>query len=216
VKIRSADPPRAPSTSEYDTVLSRPPSAADLRDLDLARELFTVASRRYLGSPWPWLGWALILPATALVTPAVASAFDDVGTVLLWSSAILLGGVVEALSLRHGERGGQLGGSGLATWAFRVQANLSLAAVVLSAALIFAGAVALLPGLWLLCLGHSLYTLGGLAFAPMRQAGLIYQLGGVAALLPGVEPLLLFAAATFVANLYLAVGVARRRSLEAP
>ena len=64
-------------------------------------------------------------------------------------------------------------------------------------------------GLWLLLLGHSFFALGGLAFAPMRFAGIVYQLGGVAALVPGVRSLTAFAIATAIGNLWIGLGVWR-------
>jgi hypothetical protein len=90
-----------------------------------------------------------------------------------------------------------------------LQGNLSLVAVALSIALVAAEEARLLPGLWLLLLGHSLFTLGGLAFPPQRTAGVVYQVGGAAALLPGLPELLLFAAATALGNLWIAIGVVR-------
>jgi hypothetical protein len=131
----------------------------------------------------------------------------------LWSAAILAGGAVEALFLwRQRRRGG--GGSPLGSWAMTLQGNLSLVAVALSAALLAGGMARLLPGLWLLLLGHSLFALGGLAFPPQRTAGLIYQAGGVAALLPGAPALALFAAATALGNLWIGIGVLRRTAAE--
>ena len=96
-----------------------------------------------------------------------------------------------------------------------VQGNLSLVAVALSAACLAFGQPRLLPGLWLLLLGHSLFAFGGLAFAPQRAAGVIYQLGGIAALVgalvPGLPELAPFAAATFLGNAWIALGVHRAR-----
>jgi hypothetical protein len=56
--------------------------------------------------------------------------------------------------------------------------------------------------------------LGGLAFPPFRACGLIYQLGGVIALWPGGNPLLAFAAATAVGNLWMGIGVWRENRRE--
>ncbi len=93
----------------------------------------------------------------------------------------------------------------LASWAFGVQGNLSLVCIALSFLLLWVGQAWALPGLWLLLLGHSLVTLGGLAFPPMRHAGLVYQIGGVAALWPGGEPMLVLAVTTGAANVWMAL-----------
>ena len=92
-----------------------------------------------------------------------------------------------------------------------VQGNLSMVAVCLSLFLVWLSAAWALPSLWLLVLGHSFVSLGGLSFAGLRQAGLLYQLGGVVALWPGGEPLLVLAVTTFVANLWMARAVRRRQ-----
>lgn len=192
-------------TSEYDPVLAPRHGPPD-EDLARVREAFAAAGRPYLSSPWPWLLWSLLLPAAALATPAVAARFAASGVLFLWSGAILVGGAVEAgVFLRRGERGA----SGLGSWVLRVQGNLSLLAVVLSLALLWHGLPGLLPGLWLLLLGHSLYSAGSLAFAPLGTSGLLYQAGGVAALVPGTEPLLCFALATWAGNLQVAVRLFR-------
>ena len=107
---------------------------------------------------------------------------------------ILLGGAVEILAIRRVRRADRR--STLAAWVLRLQGNLSFVALVLSALLIWQDLAWALPGLWLLLLGHSFYMLGGLAFEPFRTCGLIYQLGGLAALWPGGSPLGVFAAAT--------------------
>jgi hypothetical protein len=91
-----------------------------------------------------------------------------------------------------------------------LQGNLSLIGVAFSAALLAAGRPQLLPGLWLLLLGHSLFALGGLAFPPQRRAGIAYQLGGALALLPGAPALAIFAVAAAVGNLIVAFGLLRR------
>jgi len=52
--------------------------------------------------------------------------------------------------------------------------------------------------------------LGGFAFEPFRVCGLVYQVGGAAALWPGCSPLAVFAAATFLGNLWIAIGVWRQ------
>ena len=199
--------------SEYDPVFGGGGRESEPGSNDLAtvRELFAAASRPYLSSPWPWLSWALILPAAALVTDRVASAAGAPGVLGLWSGAILLGGAAEMLFVfRSRRRVGR--GSPLSSWAMTLQGNLSLVAVALSIALVVAERAELLPGLWLLVLGHSLFTLGGLAFRPQRTAGIVYQLGGAAALVPGVPALAVFAAATALGNLWIAVGIIRRDS----
>ncbi len=99
----------------------------------------------------------------------------------------------------------------LASWAFGVQGNLSLVAIALSFFLLWIDQTWALPGLWLLLLGHSLVTIGGLAFLPMRQAGLLYQIGGVAALWPRGEPLIVLAVTTCAANLWMAVSIRKAR-----
>jgi hypothetical protein len=171
------------------------------------RELFGAASRPYLSSPMPWLAWATLLPAAALLTERAARAGGYAGVLALWSGAILLGGGLEIGFLYRNRR--RLGASTLGSWAMTLQGNLSLVAVALSIALVAAEEARLLPGLWLLLLGHSLFTLGGLAFPPQRTAGVVYQVGGAAALLPGLPELLLFAAATALGNLWIAIGVVR-------
>ena len=98
----------------------------------------------------------------------------------------------------------------LASWAFGIQGNLSLVSIALSFFLLWIDQAWALPGLWLLLLGHSFVTLGGLAFRPLRQAGLLYQIGGVAALWPRGAPLLVLAVTTCAANLWMALAVSRR------
>ena len=192
---------------EYDPLLRAGAGAEE--DLERARDLFAAASRPFLSAPWTWLAWSLVLPATALATGPVLSRFGAAGVLALWSAAILAGGAVELAGMRRGSRRHQR--TALAGWALSVQGNLSLVAVALSAALLFGGQARLLPGLWLLLLGHSFFLLGSLAFPPFRPYGLIYQLGGLVALWPfGIEPLLVFAAATLVGNLWMAYAVWRQ------
>ena len=45
----------------------------------------------------------------------------------------------------------------------------------------------------------------------MRFAGVVYQLGGAAALVPGVRPLFAFAIATALGNLWIGLGVWRAK-----
>jgi len=196
--------------SEYDPVFaSRRRDAPPDTDLETVRGLFASASRAYLSSAIPWLGWALVLPAGALATPRALGAGGYPAVLGLWSGTILLGGAVEALFLLRGRRA--RGRSGLGGWAMTLQGNLSLVAVALSGAVLLAGAPQLLPGLWLVLLGHSLFALGSLAFRPQRDAGILYQVGGVAALVPGLPGLQIFALTAFLGNLWIAIGVARRR-----
>jgi len=126
---------------------------------------------------------------------------------------ILLGGAVEFLNIRRGQSSTR---STLAAWVLRLQGNLSFVALLLSAVLIWQDLAWVLPGLWLLLLGHSFYMLGGFAFEPFRAAGLVYQLGGLLALWPTLlgnnSPLLVFAAATFLGNLWIGIGVWRRET----
>lgn len=201
--------------SEYDPVFGERRSAApspvaeSRDDLSTVRALFASASRPYLSSSIPWLAWAVVFPVTAFATEEAARRGGAPFVLALWSVAILVGGAVEALFLYRNRRR-QGGGSPLGSWAMTLQGNLSLVAVALSIALVVGNRAALLPGLWLLLLGHSLFALGGLAFRPQRTAGIVYQLGGVVALVPGVPSLVVFAVATALGNLWIAIGVARR------
>jgi hypothetical protein len=121
---------------------------------------------------------------------------------------ILLGGAVEIVAIRRA--GGGLGGSTpLASWVLRLQGNLSLVAVALTALLVWQDAAWAIPGVWLLLLGHSFYMLGGFAFEPFRTCGILYQLGGLASLWPGGAPLIAFAATTAIGNLWVGLGVWR-------
>lgn len=200
--------------SEYDPLFDAHAGAGGEGRGDLAavRTAFARASRPYLSSPWSWLGWAVALPAAALGTPAALATRGPAGVVGLWCLAILVAGALEGALLLGARR--RLGGSPLGSWAMTIQGNLSLVGAALSLALVFAGAARLLPALWLLLLGHSLFVLGGLALPAMRTGGIVYQLGGVAALLPGVPPLAAFAAAAALGNLWIAAGVARQRAAE--
>lgn len=123
-----------------------------------------------------------------------------------WSAAILLGGAVELTGIR---RSGRATAGPLASWVLRIQGNLSLVALALSVLLVWQDLAWALPGLWLLLLGHSFYLLGGLAFDPMRVCGIVYQLGGLAALWPDGAPLLTFAVATAAGNLWVGIGIWR-------
>ncbi len=176
-------------------------------DLDEVRDRFEAAARPYLSSPATWLGWGLVLPVAALLQPGVQASRGLAGSVMLWSLAILAGGAVEAVGFLRRRTPAH---GGVAAWALRTQGNLSLVAVVLSGVLLAADQARLLPGLWLLLLGHSLFGLGGLASPPLRRLGLAYQIGGLIALLPGIDPLLAFALTTGPANLGMAWAVWRR------
>ena len=189
---------------EYDPVV--PPAPAGEDDLERARDLFAAASRPFLVSPWPWLGWALLLPAAALATRPLLAAFGPAGVLALWSAAILAGGAVELVGIRRGRR--RHGRTPLGGWALSIQGNLSVVALVLSAALLWEGEGLLLPGLWLLVLGHSFYLMGSLAFPAFRAYGLLYQLGGFVALWPvGIDPFAVFAVVTAAGNLWMAWSV---------
>jgi len=197
--------------SEYDPWF---PDGAEVEDdLEPIRDRFRAASGPYLRSPWSWLAWAVVLPVAAMETPAAARLGGPAAVLVTWSVAILLGGAVEiAAILRMGGRaGGRAERTPLAAFVLRIQGNLSLAALVLSVLLVWQDLPWALPGLWLLLLGHSFYLLGGLAFAPMRTCGLIFQLGGLAAFWPGWSPLAVFALATAAGNLWMAFRVWRSR-----
>lgn len=184
-------------------------------DLDLVREAFARAARPYLYSPWPWVTWALVLAAAAFTSPLTLRLFGVPGVLMLWSLAILAGGAAELVAIRRRRR--EQPGSTLARWVFRAQGNLSLVAAALSAALLVRSPTlaTVLPGLWLLLLGHSFFAQGGLAFPPLRQAGWMYQLGGVASLAlawaPGRGALAAFASTVTVANLWVAWALIRQR-----
>jgi hypothetical protein len=192
-------------SSEYDPLFS--PRAPGVDDLAAVRAQFSAAGGPYLRFPWSWLAWALLLPAAALLTPRLLAARGAAGVLFGWSAAILLGGAVEIIAIRRAARG--VAGSSLASWTLRLQGNMSLVALALSAALVWSDAAWMLPGVWLLLLGHSFYALGGLSFAPFRLYGLLYEAGGLAALWPGGSPLWAFAVTTAVGNLWMAFAVWR-------
>lgn len=199
--------------SEYDPVFAGSEGRDDGESdpgLDAVRRRFEAAARPFLSSSTVWIAWALVLPGAALATERAHERFGPSGTLLLWSTAILAGGLVELGAIRRRRAPGSR--SPLAAWALRIQGNLSLVGVGLSAALLWAGRPALLPGLWLLLLGHSFFTLGGLAFRPMRTAGILFQVGGFAALWPALPGLAVFAAASAAGCLWMARGVARGQS----
>jgi hypothetical protein len=218
-------------SSEYEPLFAEQRDAT-AADLITVQELFKAASGPYLRSFWSWLAWALVFPAAALATPFALARFGPAGTLLTWSVAILLGGGIELAAIRGAGRRDAAAGVGaaeaaageavrelrrpaapgrspLASWALRTQGNLSLVGVALSLLLLWQDQAWALPGLWLLLLGHSFYVLGGIAFSPFRAYGLLYQVGGVAALWPGGAPLPVFALTTAAANLWMSYAVWR-------
>lgn len=195
--------------SEYDPVFGRQAGAAETGDLESVQETFERAAGPYLSSPLPWLVWGIALPGAAMATRRVFAASGARGVLLLWSLTILAAGTVEAAVYARRRRRQQTR-STLARWALRSQGNLSLVAVILSVALLAAGEGRLLPSVWLMLLGHSLYGLGGLASRPLKRCGLIYQAGGLAALFAIANSDLVFALTTFVGNLSVAFQLWRR------
>ena len=198
--------------SEYDPLTKTldDPLAED--GLEVVRDHFEEASRPFLSQPWSWLAWGLILPSAALATPEVLRPAGGLGVLVLWSVAVLIGGAIEASQILRGRRRGRAEASSLAAWVLRAQGNLSLVAVLISLALLLQDLPWLLPGLWLLLLGHSLFSLGGLASGALRTAGLIYQAGGILAIWPHGEGLTIFAVATLLGNLWVAGSIWRARS----
>jgi len=199
-----------PDSSEYEPAFGATPvddAAAD--DLARVRQAFELASQPYLSTPVSWFAWAVLLPLAALTSARAAAIAGPRGLVLLWSLTILVGGLIEGRAMLAARRQGRR--SPLGGWAMALQGNLSAVGAALSAALVALDAARLLPGLWLLLLGHSFFALGGLALPAMRRAGLLYQLGGVAALLPGLPTAAIFAASTALGNLWIGLAVAARR-----
>lgn len=198
--------------SEYDPLRKTldDPLAED--GLELVRDHFEEASRPYLSQPWSWFAWALILPSAALATPAVLRVTGGLGVLVLWSVAVLIGGVIEAMQIVRGRRESRAESSSLAAWVLRAQGNLSLVAVFISLALLLQDLPGLLPGVWLLLLGHSLFSFGGLAAGALRTTGLVYQAGGILAIWPHGWGLTIFAVATFVGNLWVGWSIWRARS----
>lgn len=198
--------------SEYDPIRQTVDDPLAEDGLERVRELFEEASRPYLSQPWSWLCWSLILPLAALATPRVLSATGGLGVLLMWSGAVLVGGTIEAIFILRARRRAGAVFSSVANWVLRAQGNLSLVAVFVSVALILQGLSWLLPGIWLLLLGHSFFGVGGLASPGLRTSGLVYQVGGVLALWPHGQSLVVFAAATFLGNLWLAWSIGREGS----
>ena len=194
--------------TEYDPLFASSRTGAD--DLEPVRERFRAASRPFLRSPISWFAWSALLPGAALATPLALRLAGPSGVLFTWSGTILLGGAIEFLGI-SGRSVRSIPTGTLAAWVLRLQGNLSLIALALSVLLVWQDLAWTLPGLWLLLLGHSFYMLGGLAFEPMRVCGLIYQIGGVAALWPDGYPLELFALATAAGNLWMGLGVWREQ-----
>lgn len=178
-------------------------------DLERVQKEFSQAGKRYLSSPWSWLVWAIVLPSAALATRSLVGRVPPPAILILWSVAILVGGAVEGLLIFR--RTSEQAGSGLTRWVFRAQGNISLVAVALSIILVWQGLAWILPGLWLLLLGHSFFLMGGLAFGPLRISGIVYQTGGLLALWPGGETLIVFSIATAAANLWMGWAVWQHR-----
>ena len=200
--------------SEYDPLVPRADLSDAESDLELVQPRFEAATAAFLTSPWTWVGWAILLPSAALATTEVGRVAGARGVVTLWSLAILAGGVVEGLF--YWLRARRARRTPLAGWLLRVQGNLSLVAILLTGVLLQLGRPLLLPGLWLLILGHSFYAHGGLAFRRLKIAGWIYQLGGLTALLPGIDSLRVFAATAALGNLWVAWAVWKRRRSPGP
>ncbi len=74
--------------SEYRPLFGTEPSPESVAAFARVRREFQAAGSRYLVSPLPWLGWAAILPALALSTPAIAHRFGPRGVLLLWSLGV--------------------------------------------------------------------------------------------------------------------------------
>lgn len=194
--------------SEYDPIVPLGELSSEPSDLERVRRLFERSADRFVRSPWSWVLWAAVFAGAALATRAVHAAGGSWLVVVLWSTAILVGGAVEAILYSRAGRG--LKPSQLARWVLRSQANLSLVGMALSVYLVWRGDPLALPGVWLLVVGHSFWAHGGLGFSAFRGAGLLYQIGGVAALTPWVDPLVALAVAVAAGNLWLAAAVWRR------
>lgn len=189
--------------SEYDPLIPRgEDSMSD--DLESVQQRFAIARRPYLRSPIPWLVWAIVLPGAALVTGPVVERYGSSGVLMLWSIAVLIGGVVEGSIILRSRRTAT---TPLAAWVLRLQGNQSLIGLALSIFLIWQDLPQALPAVWLLLVGHSFFLLGGLAFPAMRQAGVIYEVGGLLALIPGPASMIVFAAATALGNLRVALAL---------
>jgi hypothetical protein len=195
--------------SEYDPLRPRQPLSGEASDLDKVQALFAGAASGYVSSPWPWVCWAIVLPAAAMMTTEVATVVGPLAVLLLWSIAILVAGAVEAFSMRRARN--TAGRSDITGWVFKGQGNLSLIAIVLTGALAWQRLYDFLPAVWLLLIGHSFFAVGGLASNALKRGGLLYQIGGVVSLLPWFESLDVFAAATALANGTIAASLFLRR-----
>ena len=198
--------------SEYDPLIPRgEDSFSD--DLEQVQQRFAEARRPYLNSPIPWLVWAIVLPGAALATSFVGARYAAPGVLMLWSLAVLIGGVVEGSIIMRRRHSGT---TPLAAWVLRLQGNQSLIGLALSVFLIWQDLPQAIPAIWLLLIGHSFFLLGGLAFPAMRQAGVIYELGGLLALWPGPASLIVFAVATALGNLRVAAALMREADRNGP
>ena len=99
--------------------------------------------------------------------------------------------------------------SEISGWVFKAQGNISLIAIALTVVVMVNEAYRYLPGVWLLLIGHSFFAMGGLASPALRRSGLLYQAGGLIALLPWLDSLIVFAVTTAAANLAVAVAMVR-------
>ena len=196
-------------TSEYDPIRPRQPLAGGASDLDTVQALFSRAAAGYLHSPWPWLSWAIVLPFAALMTADVAAGGGPIAVLLLWSATILLAGAVEAVTMWRSRKA--LVPSDITRWVLKGQGNLSLIAIAITAAMAWHRMYDFLPAVWLLLIGHSFFSIGGLSSNALKRGGVLYQVGGVISLLPWFGSLSVFAATTALANLTIAVSLWLRR-----
>lgn len=203
-----ADVTEASRSSEYDPIPPRPLLSAEPSDLERARVLFERSASGYLRSPWPWWVWSLLLPAAALLTRRVYPVAGPLATLVLWSVVILIGGAVEAILIFGG--GERVARTPLAGWVLKTQGNLSLVAVALSGLLLWRELPEYLPAVWLLLVGHSFHGIGTLSLRPLRDAGVMLQLGGIAAMLPAADGLVVLAVSFFASCLWIGLGIHRR------
>ena len=200
--------------SEYDPIPPRSVLSTEPSDLDRVQARFEKASTGYLRSPWSWWSWSLILPIAALIGREVYAVAGARAVLFVWSFFILCGGLVEGVILLSGNS--KEARTPLAGWVLRTQGNLSLVAAALSVLLIWQDLAEFVPALWLLLVGHSFYVIGKLSFPPLRTAGLLFQAGGAAALVPMVDSLAAFALCAFAGCFWIGVGVFRRRRVGSP
>jgi hypothetical protein len=195
-------------SSEYSPIPPRAPLSSDPTDLERVEELFEKAAAAYLRTPWSWWSWSILLPVAALLTRWAHAEAGPAGTLLLWSVVILLGGFVEAALILGGRR--RYLQTQIGSWVLRSQGNLSLVAVALSAVFAWRGLPELVPAVWMLLIGHSFFVVGRLAFGPLRSAGVLFQIGGLVALVPAIDSLAVCAACTFAGCGWIGLGVRRR------